>query len=175
MEALLSLDVVHGGVGAGTSPKLALGLDVASPSGGAGGQERRHGRFIVRREAFPEDANGGGVGEGMGAVDRGGSRGAAARAKGGRKWGIEEKRLWCRVSSAWLGVGEYRCGCGVAWTVQVWMRVMLETDPVESRTPGSVPYVPIFEIKACQPQPARSVNKHYLWQRIHRRRRTNIH
>jgi hypothetical protein len=49
----------------------------------AGGQERRQGRFIVRREAFPEDANGGGVGEGMG-LERGGGAGEGTKKVGDR-------------------------------------------------------------------------------------------
>jgi hypothetical protein len=104
------------------------GLDLASPSWGAalevGGQERRQGRFIVRRRPA-----GGVPGRrewrrrrgGHGGRRSGGSRGAAARANGGRKWGgIEEKRL--------SGLGfRLRGVCLVGRTVrmddvQVWMR-----------------------------------------------------
>jgi hypothetical protein len=67
------------------------GLDLASPSWGAaleaGGQERRQGRFIVRRRPAG-GANGGGAGEGMGWV-RAGDRGDRAGRLRGR---MEEQR-----------------------------------------------------------------------------------
>jgi hypothetical protein len=126
MEALLPVDVVHGGGGAETSPELVLGVDLTDipfTGGGLGGGRPGAAAGPVHRPATPsgrrsrkarmEEASGRAWGPEIGGDREGRRRGRMEEESGG---GIEEKRLSglgfrLRGMRPWLGLNGVEFGC----------------------------------------------------------------